>query len=388
MSLSRKQKDEIVKKLRQSETLKNATTSNALLQYLYEATIEGVRIKEEVIYLEFYGAKNYKQDTTRVRVNVYNLRKKLTQYYVEEGRNDLWQLTIEKGQYKVSFVKSKMGVERIKSYNWGAIIPSVGLVLSLLFIIFLKAPPRSDKIWNPFFKDQFKTFVYVGDMFTVAGKTIFGRWGWTRSLDINNRDDLLNLLEQRPELIDSVAPSQVTLMKPSLAVTVQHLQRFFQNYNQSFSIRFSTKVSITDITEGNAIYCGPITNQNEFVSTFNKANPYFIMRNGSLILQNHPSIQSKRFQIFAAVMEKKYVVVSKYPNPNGTTHLVFFSQDDDGLVSTIQYFTDPLTLSHFIDTYLKEHQYFTAVFTIEENKSDQLSLETTVVVPFDNGNDD
>lgn len=108
MQLTERLEQEIVSKIKDSDTFKNAPTSRGLLQYLYEATKKGVHLKEAVIELEFFkddqtGAKN----NPRVRVNIYNLRKKLAAYYETEGRSDAWQLKIEKGQYKVGFVRNK-----------------------------------------------------------------------------------------------------------------------------------------------------------------------------------------------------------------------------------------------------------------------------------------
>lgn len=77
MKLAKNLKQDIVLKVKQSDTFKNAPTSMALLQYLFDATSTGEQLKESIIDIEFFGSNNTSDKTTpRVRVNVYNLRKK------------------------------------------------------------------------------------------------------------------------------------------------------------------------------------------------------------------------------------------------------------------------------------------------------------------------
>ena len=57
---------------------------------------------------ELFGSK-YEQEKSEatVRVNIYHLRKKLDKYYDEEGKNDTIRISIDRGQYQVSFVENK-----------------------------------------------------------------------------------------------------------------------------------------------------------------------------------------------------------------------------------------------------------------------------------------
>ena len=102
--LSKEKKLEILDKIVASHSIENAPTSIAVLRYLVNANIEDRPLKESIIDIEFFrGNPDTEKSNPRVRVNVYNLRKKLNRYYDLEGTNDIWRVIIDKGQYNVRF---------------------------------------------------------------------------------------------------------------------------------------------------------------------------------------------------------------------------------------------------------------------------------------------
>ena len=102
--LSEIKKLEVTKRIITSKTFQKASTSSALLQYLVEADIADAFLKEDIIDIEFFRNKRATdKSNTRVRVSMYNLRKKLVDYYEKEGKNSEWKLIIDKGQYRVRF---------------------------------------------------------------------------------------------------------------------------------------------------------------------------------------------------------------------------------------------------------------------------------------------
>ena len=146
MELNNSKKQELVLKIKYSNTLKNAPTSSALLQYLHEATLKNKELKEGVIDIEFFGNKEItEKNNPRVRVNVYNLRKKLNAYYETEGKTDSWQVVIEKGQYKISFIKTVKEGHLIKNINWKVAIPYIGLFSALLTLLLVTKTPKAPK---------------------------------------------------------------------------------------------------------------------------------------------------------------------------------------------------------------------------------------------------
>ncbi|MDV7185916.1 hypothetical protein R3X25_01380 [Lutibacter sp. TH_r2] len=381
--LSKNQKQELVTKIRESNTFKKASTSNALLQYLNEATLNGVNLKESVIDIEFFGSKVVTdKNNPRVRVNVYNLRKKIAQYYENEGKDDIWQLTIDKGQYEVRFFKKQVGKQLIKKLKWAQIIPYIGLFLAIFALFYTNSSPKPPSLWKSIINKEKPTNLFIGDHFGVAGTTITGHTGWTRDFNINNINEFYDLLEEKPELKNYIKPANYTYTTRMAALATQQFERLFQHYHQNLPIRFSTLTSISEIKEGNAIYAGPIKNKNQFIRFFNEANPYFTIGNSELKLTNHPQLKDTIFNLKSPIVEEEYALVSKYSSIGDTEHFVFFSEHDIGVSATAEYFTNKDSLQHFAKTFLKDKKHFTALFKVKGQNRTNTDIKLEMVVSF------
>ena len=96
-------------------------TDTRLLHFLVNSTLEGLVLKETVIAVEIFNRDpSYNPgDDSIVRSSIYNLRKKLDTYYLEEGKSDKIRVTIPKGSYQVVFeeVKPDSKPDKIKIYD-------------------------------------------------------------------------------------------------------------------------------------------------------------------------------------------------------------------------------------------------------------------------------
>ncbi|KAA1243182.1 helix-turn-helix domain-containing protein [Aquimarina sp. RZ0] len=377
--LSTEEKKTIVHKICKSKSFLNAPTSISLLQYLLEATLTNVALKEMVIALEFFGVK---EPGTRVRVNVYNLRKKINIYYEEEGKEDLYQLKIEKGQYAVSFVKNKTTPTKKYQKNGLTILPYAIILLLAGIILLLKWPKSTPTLWNPFLSGKKETNLVIGDAFGMIGKTITGNIGWTRDYAINNLKEFYQFLEQYPKLKDSLFPPPYSYVNQMAVNGTSELTRFFSRYDKEFRIRFSSKTSIEEIKENNVIYIGPIKNKNYFNSFFNEANPYFTLKDSILYFSNHPRMKDTIYKFPYRVYNKELAIVSKIKGPNKTKQFLLFSNHDIGISACINYFTTEDTLEKFEKEYLHENEYFTAIFEVKGKDRTDTYIELLSCIPF------
>ncbi|MDO6818487.1 hypothetical protein [Zobellia sp. 1_MG-2023] len=383
MQLTKKIEQEVVSKIRDSETFKNAPTSRGLLQYLYEATKRGEHLKETVIELEFFkNSQTDEKSNPRVRVNIYNLRKKLATYYASEGSTDAWQLKIDKGQYKVRFVKKQVPAGWVQKMSWTQILPYALLLLALIVLLVNKMPLKKPLLWESFLDSDTSTNVVLGDHFGAMGKTMTGGRGWTRDFQINSVDEFYDLLKRKPELQGVLRPANYSYTTRMAAMATQHLQQFFQTYDQQFSIRFSTQTTLPEIKEGNAVYAGPVKNDNQFIGFFNDANPYFKLSGQTLELSGHPTKKDSSFAFGASSVDQEYAIVSKYPGIGTTEHFVFFSEHDIGVSATVEYFTNADSLKTFETKYLKGKKYFTALFRVRGKNRVDTDLKMETVVSF------
>lgn len=151
MKLNNQKKEEIVTRITNSNTFKNAPTSIALLLFLFEATQKNIPLKESIIDIDFFGGFEISnKNNPRVRVNVYNLRKKLDTFYNIEAKNEEWILQILKGQYNTSFIKNETKTNKLKKINYKIAFPYLGLLGVLVYIFFSSFPPKYPALWKPF----------------------------------------------------------------------------------------------------------------------------------------------------------------------------------------------------------------------------------------------
>ncbi|WP_347840769.1 hypothetical protein [uncultured Draconibacterium sp.] len=382
--LSKEKKIEITEKVISSETFKNAPTSMAILRYLVQAEIENRPLKESVIDLEFFGGQaDTEKSNPRVRVNIYNLRKKLAHYYTSEGAEDEWQIIIDKGQYGIRFAEigkkpAPKSLPRIKSF-----LPYILLIFVLIAFGILQRSAPVPKLWKAFFENKQTTHLYIGDAFGYGGKTISGLSGWTRDFSINSLDEYYKLLEQQPELRTLTSPTDYNYATRMAENATHALSRFFTGWDKDFEIKYATRASFSDIKKGNTIYVGRLKDQKDFTYLFNEANKYFKISDNEVLFAGHPQIPDTVFYTNSSNTETDFALVSRIPRPNNTEQFFFFSNHDIGVIATVEYFTNPEDLKEFTRRHLKEGVYFTALFKAKGKERISLSLEKILVVPFD-----
>lgn len=381
--LSESKKLEISKKIITSKTFQKASTSSALLMYLVEADIADSFLKEDIIDIEFFGGKQTTdKSNTRVRVSVYNLRKKLGDYYEGEGKDSEWKLMIDKGQYQVRFEKqlsSKKGLVRCFNKH---IYTYVILIILILALFIDRLPDRQSKIWSGFLKSEETTTLFIGDSFGIRGETITGGVGFTRDYNINSVEEFYKFIEKRDDLKDKLKPSNYNYFTNMGAVASKNIAQLFANYKKTFDIRYSSNSTFDDIKSGNAIYIGPLHNKNKFIPIFNDAHPYLQINGSKLNVKGHGSVPDTIFTISFSGKYTDAAIVSRFPGPMGTEQMVFFSNHDIGASATVEIFTNQDSIQNFSNKYLKDHKYFTAIYKVFGKERTSLDLELLKVIPF------
>ncbi len=381
--LSNDKKIELCENILKHKTFQKSPKSSALLRYLVKNSIKEEILKEDIIDLEFFG-NNLKTDknSTRVRVNIYNLRKKLSDYYSSDEIRDNWLLTIKKGQYNVTFEKRKTSKHFISNLKFKHIFPYLLTTLLCCFFIVKNIPEKPSVIWQDFFSKNSHNTLFIGDAYGIIGKTITGGNGWTRDYDITNIEDYYKLLEKKPNLKEITQPAKYNYITGMGAEAAHDIMKLFSKYNSDFDIRYSSNSSFKDIKKGNLIYVGPLRNENKFISIFNEENPYFKLNQKDIIFSNHDSIPDKKINYSHFRNDRDIAIVSRIPSGQNNESFIFFSNHDMGVKATINFFTNKDSLKVFNKKYLKDKQNFTAIFYAYGKDRTNLKMETVMVVPF------
>ena len=139
-----------------SETFERSPSLSRLLSYLCEKTFAGEsqQIKEYSIALDVFGRpQSFDQDEDSiVRVQANRLRKRLAEYYADEGRSHKIQITIPVGQYVPDFIEqphlapnpviirpseSVVSTRGPRSLKWHiAVIATAFILLLAVFVLF------------------------------------------------------------------------------------------------------------------------------------------------------------------------------------------------------------------------------------------------------------
>lgn len=157
-----------------------------LLEYLAQRTLEspGAPVREQEIGVAIFGRPpgyDTSQDTL-VRVQASHLRKKLEQYFEEEGRGETLRVRLPKGSYTLEFFEAApealssaapRPVLRRAGFAWGAAAVLAAACALLLWQnrqlarrleAGLGPHPTVDRLWRQMFDNGHPTFLLLSDL--------------------------------------------------------------------------------------------------------------------------------------------------------------------------------------------------------------------------------
>ncbi|WP_346881162.1 hypothetical protein [uncultured Algibacter sp.] len=381
--LSDEKKLQICEDIINSDVFSKAPKSSSLLRYLVKSTVAGNYLKEDIIDLEFFGENpNTNKTSPRIRVNVYNLRKKLEKYYLTEGRNSIWKICIDKGQYSVRF--ENQNIEKIKFSNINAkqILPYAFLAIVCIIFAVISIKPESPILWTSFFDNKKSNTLIIADFFGIQGQTITGDHGWTRDYTINSARDYYKYIDKNPQLKETTKPADYHYITSMGALATHNISELFFKNDSHFDIRFTSNTSIIDLKKGNLIFVGPHSNKNKFISLFNDSNPYFEIDGSRLYFDNHPTLPSKTFTTHYKSVDRDFSIVSRFKGPDNNDCFIFFSNHDIGVKATVEHFTNKDSLEVFKNKYMNNKQNFTSIYEVYGKERTNLGLKNILTVPF------
>jgi hypothetical protein len=227
-------------RIRAAQVLGRSELMQRLFDFLVTCSLEGRAPKEIELAIDVFG-KDADFEVTRdamVRVYMHKLRRKLDDYYSDAGREEAGRLTIPLGEYRLVFEEQAASVEpelvppvafellpeqiqpvterpvKTRSLVWiYAAAAAIIVLLSANLYLSYRDSYRSDlhavrnhPVWHEMVSDDQPIYIVVGDYY------IFGELDphsetnpesvqrLVREFNINSRNDLDQLLKERPEL--------------------------------------------------------------------------------------------------------------------------------------------------------------------------------------------
>lgn len=395
MSQSKVQ-EELIERIVQSNSFGRSQIYVDLLKYLVDCTEQGNIPKETTIGSQLFGsnaADDY--DSAKVRVYVYNLRKKLKQYYQYEGKSEALVLTIPKGSYKVELVKKEpkamTSAKKTKAYT---LIPLVALGASLLANIYFwyqkEITNRSfnvlpeNQYWGDFFESDKPTLVVIGDLFIYAEyDKIRDMTRTIRGSGLNSEAEFDEYKENLQDTTRELSKLTYTYLIKNTTACIETLTRLFFSQHKSFQTQVVTRMDVKDLHDHNIIFIG-------MQKTAGMLNNYFLsskfkhLSESTFTYEDPASNTSRRFSPEGDpdAYHTDYGLVAKFPGPNNNTIFMFGGLWDTSVYEGLKNFTEPNKLKDLENLMTSQFgevpQYFEVLF--EVSGIDRTELTNKVLI--------
>ncbi|MBT9187582.1 hypothetical protein [Zobellia russellii] len=357
----------------------NSLVYRQLIQYLVKKAIEKEDIKEYTIGADLFG-KNYLNDKNdgTVRTHMYKLRKKLSAYYADKTVQNEIIFEIKKGQYNLDFISSKEYSKHKKSSEFRIPVRFVkifGLVLLLLsgllccVLYFIGQPPV---LWQEFFKRDSNNLVVISDQYVMMHTNSYGEQHATMYSKINNDEDLFSYKKKYPNRNLNI--TDFTLVSKMAPYGIKNLDDWFFKWGSNFKLELESNLKLKDVKENNIVFIGQFKTMNLSKSLFLKDSNIF-------------STYEDGFKVKKEGQEKIYI--TKYDDNKKVEYalvsftslnqyhdaLFFVSNNDIGVMATLQLFTDQKWLKELTAKLPEKRSRFNALFEVSGMQRTQMSCE-------------
>lgn len=391
--ISKKELSALLDRIEQSDALGASSTYARLLRFLVESTRSGSIPKEPAIAEHLLGKNFAKTDTSKIRVYIYHLRKKLDQYYQNQGKEEAYLLSIPKGGYKVKFSKrqrhQRFTFRKLKSAN---LLRPLLLVLSLslianAFLFFNRdRTPANDfsnsTFWKQYFNSEKPIQVALGDLFIFSElDSISGESRNVRKPEINSQAQFEAYKALPTNKGKQLKEISYTHLINGSSEWINSLTKLFHP-KKEFSIRPSSSMGAQDLHDYNIIFVGMQKTAGIFNTFFDKSTfLYDVDQPNQYRLPM--GIDTSFFRPLGDPEEQHtdYGLIAKYPGPNDNTIFLFGGLWDTAASESLRNFVMSSKMAR-IEEYMEAElgylpQYFEML--IEVNGVNRIGFETEIL---------
>lgn len=362
-----------LERLSKSKTFQGAERNIRILRFLVKCYLNQVHVKEAVLQTEvFQKAEKEEPHDAKVRVCMFNLRKKLEKYYRTEGINDELIFRIKKGQYNLS-VHHKEAPHQEKEFSKKYLYP---IPIILVFFILYYIPYRETRktfCWSAFFKKNAQSVCYVGDHYLINTKLPSGKNATLYVDHLHSDDDLNTFLtnEKVEEKSDTKAPfTLITKMGP---VCAGLLTDWFTQHHKKLPIELESEMDLSERRDNNIVFIGSYRTLNNLAGLFLKESSVFAYQNRQLVDQetglviaDTPPENAKLTHVMVSFNQR---------NKQKKEMIIFAANKDIGVITAVRKFTNQDWLERFYQNIPTKKSHFNALFALKIAASGDHQLE-------------
>jgi hypothetical protein len=369
----------ILKKILQSPVFAKSETYKKILTYLVDCALTG-RIPGEIDIATRVLGRDESFDPfedTLVRVHIYKLRKRLEEYYKDEGKQDTVRLTIPKGHYNVVYEsvsrkEQKKGKGFIRPWMRR---PDFAVIIVLLIFslvqwhqnsslkrrVHFRKVSESAFVWSGILSDNLPVLLVFGNLFAFYEyQEDIQRSRLIRDDHIGSQDDLEAFIHRnRRNPAGYKHPVWEIIPKSSLQ-HLSSLQPVFQAHGKDFSWKTSDQVTWEDMKQHHIVYIGHFHNLNHLRELLpahhfswepEGASHWIRYRSGSedtLYSYINPDSNEKQ-------LTRDYILFSSIQGPVNNRLLFIISFNQMGRVDLVNTLMDPVSLNALLEEAARIH---------------------------------
>ena len=382
---SESEKLNILEKVLSSTEFSHSSRNQELLKYLANTSESQHVLTELKIATEFFGKDSDfdpLEDAT-VRVNISKLRKRLKNYYLDEGKDDKIQIHIPKGYYNIHFQKKNENyINMLKKNIRKLVFPFLTFLLSLIAIYFgiqnhylnkkIQVMPKDNLIWAEFLQDNKPTLVILGDYFFMY----IDRPGPNprfnvRDPRINSLEDFKEYSKQGPDGIENLKPLRHTYLRPSAVWGFMDLLPILKSSKSSFLVKQASEIDWEDISSHNIIFIGTYKQLYLLKTLLKNIHVEFSIYPNILFLNNEQGEEVERFTSTLNDETRQYddvSLIAKFKGPNNNTIMLITGFQEGGVINGSKAIANPDFIKKIPNEYdhkLKEPLNFRCIIKVE-----------------------
>ena len=394
-------KKSILNKILKSKTFYNAEKYSDLLTYLVKSTIANKIPKEYTLAIDVFNRGNdfNPSEDTLVRYYMLQLRRKISAYYEDEGKDEKIRLVIPKGHYEVKFINYSKEIFREKIKNpYLSLFPVIFVLLIIIAYLITKLPSEGEfnknvitssfanNLYSDFTNSDNPKIISLGDDFIYY--TDFSEFRTTpirkmyRNSLINSEEEFEKFKSDDLER-ESFKKLPFSFFNQAAVGPLPYLVKVLHDYDVNYLIKSASALNLNDIKTNDIIFLGSFWTLGILDHVIKELGISY-----NIIGDEVLSIIEERDKDSTITYERTgvpafdhidYCTFIKIPGPNNNTIYLVASFYATGSVGAIKYLTQEKTLNELMFRLEQEFEnipdYFLIVFKSSGFNRDVLSTE-------------
>jgi len=367
-------------KIGHSGALGRSRSYGRLLDFLVECAVNGRTPKELEIAMEVFGrgADFDPSQDSMVRVYAHNLRQKLEHFYATTGRNEPRQVTLARGEYRLSLIAvddtaavrdfppptatavapapAQPQQGRAPARQWrlaAAAIALVGLGVVLGVGIMLERAPAApaaaavahSALWAPLLDDGLPVLIVVGDYYIYGEMDEHGDvTRLVRDFSVGSSRELDELMKNDSTLLSRYLDLDLTYLPTGSAFALLDVLRVLYTSDKSVRVVSMSEMNEADLKSSHVVYVG-------YLSALDKLEDFVFASSSLAIGYTYDELRNmdtgELYTSEAGMPEinrnyRDYAFISTFPGPGGNQLMIVAGTRDAGLMQAAHALADPV----------------------------------------------